>query len=211
MADIANHCCFAFILFIVVTTGLILQFIAALNFSTTDEFCGFNMSSNETEFENERAVVSEFRVLAWVGFAMEVLAFILLTARIKCCAKTFCVPCCDEHWECVFNIGNGWFLFSFITAVLDMVGMIKFQIENFSTSCVFSILAYRYAVANFIIVTLTVIIYIGIICKYGCPDSSKFLGSENEVADYHIDQTVTTHTEPDGRVWKSKSSSLVRN
>lgn len=51
MTEIADHCCFAFVLFVGVTVGVVLQFICGINFSANNEFCDFNMSSNETEFE----------------------------------------------------------------------------------------------------------------------------------------------------------------
>ena len=51
MGDTSDHCCVGFIVFVILTAGVVVQFIAALNFSTTEEFCGFNMSDNSTEFE----------------------------------------------------------------------------------------------------------------------------------------------------------------
>lgn len=62
----------------------------------------------------------------------------------------------DDPELCPFNVfylcGGKEMLF--ISVILNMVGMIQFRI--FSTECVMSILAFRYAVANFIIGTLKV-------------------------------------------------------
>ena len=43
-------------------------------------------------------------------------------------------------------------------------------------------------------VNCQVIMYIAFIAKFGCPDSSKFLGSERQVAGYGIQTTSHTGT-----------------
>ena len=51
MGDTSDHCCVGFVVFVIVLAGVVVQGIAAFNFSSIEEFCGFNMSDNSTEFE----------------------------------------------------------------------------------------------------------------------------------------------------------------
>ena len=50
---------------------------------------------------------------------------------------------------------------------------------------------------NCLFIHTQVILYIAFIAKFGCPDSSKFLGTDSKVDDYDIQttqQTVTSET-----------------
>ena len=55
-----------------------------------------------------------------------------------------------------------------------------------------------------------VIMYIAFIAKFGCPDSSKFLGSDKQVADYDIETTKNKDTYSDGTVKTYDTHKLKR-